>query len=120
MKFTFFIPSAVNGDKVWDKIGDKVGDKIGDKMGTECAPKNVNDTHKGFIGDTYISNGFHAINVFQHVDVHKKLTVFLSVSCHCILKDICCIMTPHILVGPSSTIIIITAKWTVFWILQVV
>jgi len=50
---------------------------------------------KGFVGETFISNGFRAIDVDQHIDLHEKLTAFLSMSCHCIFKKIFCIITPH-------------------------
>jgi len=53
-------------------------------MGT----KNVNDSQEGFVGEAFISNCFCAINVFQHVNVYKKLTIFPSMSCQCIFKNI--------------------------------
>jgi len=69
---SLFVPSAVIGDRI--------------------ETKNINDSDKGLSEKHIIAAVFMQS---MHHDMHKKLTTFLSMSCHCIFKNNFCIMMPH-------------------------
>jgi len=81
----------------------------GNRMETE----NVNDSDEGSSEkDLFIVVFMQSM----HDDMHKKLTAFLSMLCHCIFKNNFYYDTMQ--AGPL-TMVLLAPKWTFFWILLV-